>query len=386
MRNISLLGATGSIGRSTLDLVRRYPEEVRVVGLTAHKRVAALAEAITEFSPMVAAIADPTLLPELRERAGDTATELVAGPEGVAQVAILPECDTVLAAIVGGAGLAPTIAAAGAGKDIALANKEALVMAGDLFLREMAAGGGRLIPVDSEHSAVYQCLQGCRSEDVRRIILTASGGPFHGHPEIDLAGVTREQALNHPNWSMGPKITIDSATLMNKGLEVIEARYLFTGNGSEATIDVVIHPESIVHSLVELNDGQMLAQLGMPDMRGPIAYALTGPRRVADVMGRLDLTATPLHFTDPDLDRFPCLRLGFDALAGGGPLPCVLNGANETAVAAFLDDAIPFTAIPQVIESAMAACTDSTPATLEEVMEIDRHARERARGEVARKR
>jgi len=199
MRNISLLGATGSIGRSTLDLVRRYPEEVRVVGLTAHQRVAALADAVSEFRPAVAAIADPTLLPELIERVGNTATELVAGSEGVEQVATLPECDTVLAAIVGGAGLAPTLGAARAGKDIALANKEALVMAGDLFLGEMAAGGGRLIPVDSEHSAVYQCLQGCRSEDVRRIILTASGGPFHGHPEIDLATVTRAHALNHPN-------------------------------------------------------------------------------------------------------------------------------------------------------------------------------------------
>ncbi len=385
MRNISLLGATGSIGRSTLDLVRRYPEAVRVVGLTAHTRVAALAEAITEFCPAVAAIADPTLLPELRERVGDAPTELVAGPEGVVQVATQAECDTVLAAIVGGAGLAPTLAAARAGKDIALANKEALVMAGDLFLRGMAAGGGRLIPVDSEHSAVYQCLRGCRIEDVRRIILTASGGPFHGRPEIDLAAVTRAQALNHPNWSMGEKITIDSATLMNKGLEVIEARYLFTGDHGAATIDVVIHPESIVHSVVELCDGQMLAQLGMPDMRGPIAYALTGPRRAADVMPRLDLTATPLHFTTPDLDRFPCLRLGFDALAGGGPLPCVLNGANETAVAAFLDNAIPFTAIPEVIEAVMAACTAPAPATLEEVLEIDRWARERASGEVTRK-
>jgi len=379
MRNISLLGATGSIGRSTLDLVRRYPEEVRVVGLTAHTRVAALADAITEFCPAVAAIADPTLLGELRERVGDTTTELVAGPEGVEQVASLGECDTVLAAIVGGAGLAPTLAAARAGKDIALANKEALVMAGDIFLRGMAAGGGRLIPVDSEHSAVYQCLQGCRSEDVRRIVLTASGGPFHDRPEIDLTTVTRAQALAHPNWSMGEKISIDSATLMNKGLEVIEAHHLFTGNDNTATIDVVIHPESIVHSLVELCDGQMLAQLGMPDMRGPISYALTGPRRVADAMPRLDLTATPLHFTTPDLDRFPCLRLGFDALAAGGPLPCVLNGANEIAVAAFLDGAIPFTAIPEVIESTMAACTSPTPGTLEEVLEIDRWTRERAR-------
>jgi len=378
MRNLSLLGATGSIGRSTLDLVRRFPKEVRVVGLTAHRRVAALADAIAEFHPAVAAIADPTLLPELIERVGKTDTELIAGPEGLEQVATLPECDTVLAAIVGGAGLAPTLAAARASKDVALANKEALVMAGDLFLAEMAAGGGRLIPVDSEHSAVYQCLQGCLAEDVRRIVLTASGGPFHGHPEIDLATVTREQALNHPNWSMGPKITIDSATLMNKGLEVIEAHHLFTGNSREATIDVVIHPESIVHSVVELRDGQMLAQLGMPDMRGPISYALTGPRRLPDAMPRLDLTATPLHFTAPDLDRFPCLRLGFDAFAGGGALPCVLNGANEVAVAAFLDGAIPFTAIPEVIESVMAQSTAPVPTSVADVLALDHWARAQA--------
>ncbi|NCO58440.1 MAG: 1-deoxy-D-xylulose-5-phosphate reductoisomerase [Deltaproteobacteria bacterium] len=386
MRNLSLLGATGSIGRSTLDLVRRYPEEVRVVGLTAHQQVAALAAVVTEFRPAVAAIADPALLPELMERVGATATELVAGPAGLEQVATLPECDTVLAAIVGGAGLAPTLAAARAGKDVALANKEALVMAGDLFLAEMAAGGGRLIPVDSEHSAVYQCLQGCRAEDVRRIILTASGGPFHGHPEIDLTTVTRAQALAHPNWSMGEKISIDSATLMNKGLEVIEARHLFISDGAEATIEVVVHPESIVHSIVELRDGQMLAQLGRPDMRGPIAYALTGPRRVAGVTERLDLTATPLHFTAPDLDRFPCLRLGFAALAAGGSLPCVLNGANETAVAAFLANRLPFTAIPAVIETAMAACTCPPPATLDEILALDSWARARASEAVAKMR
>ncbi len=387
MRTLSILGATGSIGRSTLDLARRFPEEVRVVGVTAHTRVEELAAVVRTLRPEVAAIAEPSLLAELRERVGATPTELVAGPEGLERVATLETCDMVLAAIVGGAGLAPTLAAARAGKDIALANKEALVMAGDLFLREMAAGGGRLVPVDSEHSAVYQCLQGCRPEEVRRIILTASGGPFHGHPEIDLARVTRAEALDHPNWSMGAKITIDSATLMNKGLEVIEAHHLFTRNGgaSEATIEVLIHPESIVHSLVELRDGQILAQLGTPDMRGPIAYALTGPRRVADAMPRLDLTATPLHFSPPDLERFPCLRLGFEALAGGGALPCCLNAANEEAVAAFLGDRLPFTAIPAVIEAVMVACDGPPPATLELVLEVDRRARERAREEVDRR-
>ncbi|RMF83050.1 MAG: 1-deoxy-D-xylulose-5-phosphate reductoisomerase [Nitrospirae bacterium] len=378
MRRISLLGATGSIGRSTLDLVRRFPEELAVVGLSAHRRVAELAELVREFAPAVAAIADPALLPELRARVGATATELVAGPEGLEAVATLPEGEVVVAAIVGAAGLAPTLAAARAGKTVALANKEALVMAGELFLGQLAAGGGSLVPVDSEHSAVHQCLAGADRGAVRRIVLTASGGPFHGRPEVELARVTRAEALNHPNWSMGEKITIDSATLMNKGLEVIEAHHLFRDTG--AAIEVVIHPESIVHSLVEFHDGQMLAQLGHPDMRGPIAYALTGPARLPDVMRPLDLTAAgSLHFAAPDLERFPCLRLGFEAFAAGGAAPCALNAANEEAVAAFLAGRVPFTAIPEIVERVLAACTAPPPATLEAVLEVDRWARGAAR-------
>jgi 1-deoxy-D-xylulose-5-phosphate reductoisomerase len=382
MKTLSILGATGSIGRSTCDLIRRNRERFTVRGLTAHRRIDLLAEQIREFQPAVAAVSDPALLPELRALVGRTSTELLAGEEGLCAVATHDEVEMVVAAIVGAAGLVPTLAAARAGKTIGLANKETLVMAGNLFVGELHAGGGRLLPIDSEHSAIFQCLAGQRHDDVRRIILTASGGPFFARPEEDLRRVTREQALDHPNWSMGAKITIDSATLMNKGLEVIEAHFLFA-HGAEA-IAVVIHPQSIVHSLVEFCDGQLIAQLGMPDMRGPIAYALAYPERLADAMRPLDLLAIGrLDFHPPDLERFPCLHLGYQALEIGGGLPCVLNAANEEAVAAFLAGRIPFAAIAEVIEEVMADHDGGDPTSLPEVLAVDEWARRAARRRLA---
>ncbi|MGD2063084.1 MAG: 1-deoxy-D-xylulose-5-phosphate reductoisomerase [Nitrospirota bacterium] len=382
MKPLSILGATGSIGRSTCDLVRRNRDRFVVRGLTAHRRIDLLAEQIREFQPAVAAVADPALLPQLRALVGRTATELLAGEEGLSAVATYDDVEMVVAAIVGAAGLLPTLAAARAGKTIGLANKETLVMAGNLFVRELNAGGGRLLPIDSEHSAIFQCLAGNRHDDVRRIILTASGGPFFAHPAEDLHRVTREQALDHPNWSMGAKITIDSATLMNKGLEVIEAHFLFDQHAD--AIEVVIHPQSIVHSLVEFCDGQLIAQLGMPDMRGPIAYALAFPERLADAMRPLDLLAIGrLDFHPPDRERFPCLRLGYQALQDGGALPCVLNAANEEAVAAFLADRIPFAAIAQVTEEVMVSYHGAEPASLPEVLAVDEWARHEARQRLA---
>jgi 1-deoxy-D-xylulose-5-phosphate reductoisomerase len=382
MKTLSILGATGSIGRSTCDLIRRNPDRFVVRGLTGHRRIDLLAEQIREFRPAVAAVTTPSLLPKLRALVGRTDTELLAGAEGLAAVATYGDVEMVVAAIVGAAGLVPTLAAARAGKTIGLANKETLVMAGELFVNELIAGGGHLLPIDSEHSAIFQCLEGNRHDDVRRIILTASGGPFFAHPDADLQRVTREQALNHPNWSMGAKITIDSATLMNKGLEVIEAHFLF-GHGAEA-IEVVIHPQSIVHSLVEFRDNQVIAQLGMPDMRGPIAYALAYPERLADAMPALDLLAVGrLDFHPPDLERFPCLRLGYQALQDGGGLACVLNAANEEAVAAFLSERIPFAAIAEIIEEVMTSHNGLEPTSLPEVLAIDDWARREARQRLA---
>jgi 1-deoxy-D-xylulose-5-phosphate reductoisomerase len=382
MKTLSILGATGSIGRSTCDLVRRNRDRFRITGLTAHRRIDLLAEQIREFQPTIAAVTDPSLLPELRERVGSVPTTLLAGMEGLTAVATQSDTDMVVAAIVGAAGLVPTLAAARAGKTIGLANKETLVMAGDLFMRELHAGNGRLLPIDSEHSAIFQCLQDNRPHDVRCIILTASGGPFFSRPEEDLSRVTREQALDHPNWSMGAKITIDSATLMNKGLEVIEAHYLFS---QEATaIEVMIHPQSIVHSMVEFCDGQVIAQLGIPDMRGPIGYALAYPERLADAMPALDLLKVgTLTFHRPDRHRFPCLRLGYEALAAGDGLPCVLNAANEEAVAAFLADRISFATIAPVIEEVMNAHDSIRPDSLEAVLALDQWARQQAHERLA---
>jgi 1-deoxy-D-xylulose-5-phosphate reductoisomerase len=315
---------------------------------------------------------------QLRRRCRDLSVTIGSGVEGMVQVASMPEAQVAVSAIVGAAGLIPTLAAIHSGKQIALANKETLVMAGELVMREAKARGVSIIPVDSEHSAIFQLLHGQRRQDLRRLVLTASGGPLLRLPLARQARVTPEQALRHPNWKMGPKITIDSATLMNKGLEVIEARWLF--DVEPARVDVVIHPQSLVHSLVEYQDGSMLAQLGMPDMRGPIAYALSHPERLALPIPSLDLArAKSLTFEEPNRRQFPCLGYAYDALRAGGTMPAVLNAANEEAVWAFLDRRIPFTSIPRVIRAAMKAHDVKPIYEVSDVMAADRWARDKAR-------
>jgi len=340
IRNIAVFGATGSIGSSTLDVIARHPERFRASVLSAHRDVEKLAELCIRHQPQLAVIADP----------------VASGHDAITAAAAGSLCDTVVAAIVGAAGLDSTLAAAHAGKRLLLANKESIVMAGPLLLQALAEGGGELIPVDSEHNALFQCLPGGRpalgSNGVRRLILTASGGPFRGRKRAELAAITPEQACRHPNWSMGRKISVDSATLMNKGLEVIEAHHLF--GAPVEVIEVLVHPQSLVHSLVEYVDGSVLAQLGNPDMRTAIAHALAWPQRVDAGVAPLDLAAAgPLAFEPPDLDTFRCLSLAFQALRAGGDAPAVLNAANEVAVEAFLAGALPFLSIADVVESVL---------------------------------
>ncbi|MBX3692916.1 MAG: 1-deoxy-D-xylulose-5-phosphate reductoisomerase [Luteimonas sp.] len=363
MKRIAVLGATGSIGASTLDLIARHPDRFSAHVLAAHRNVEALVALCLRFRPAWAVIADAAFEADLRQRlAGHgLSTRVLAGSAGLTEAATLTEVDTVVAAIVGAAGLESTLAAARAGKRLLLANKEAIVMAGPLLLAALSAGGGELLPLDSEHNAVFQCLPGGRPElttaGVRRLVLTASGGPFRGRTRTDLAAVTPAMACAHPNWSMGRKISVDSATLMNKGLEVIEAHFLF-GAPAEA-IDVVVHPQSIVHSLVEYLDGSVLAQLGHPDMRTAIAHALAWPGRVDAGVRRLDLVALgQLGFEAPDRATFTCLDLAYAALRAGGTAPAILNAANEEAVAAFLDGRLPFLAIAEVV----AGCLDRLAA------------------------
>lgn len=386
VRTLSLLGATGSIGDSTLDVVARHPRRFRVAALAAQRNWRKLAQLCGRFRPEVAALLDPLAARELESalRGEGLDTRVLAGPQGLIEVAAWPAADTVLAAIVGAAGLAPTLAAARAGKRVLLANKEALIIGGELFMAAAAAGGATLLPIDSEHNAIFQCLPPAYARDpdakgVRRIMLTASGGPFRTRPLADLAHVTPAEACAHPNWSMGPKISVDSATMMNKGLEVIEAQRLF-GVAPEA-IEVVVHPQSIVHSLVEYADGSVLAQLGNPDMRTPIAQALALPERIAAGVAPLDLPQLgELTFEAPDHARFPCVRLAYDALRAGASAPVALNAANEVAVAAFLAGRIAFTAIAR----AAAGVLDATPATpihaLEDALECDARARRAACG------
>ncbi|HKE48132.1 MAG TPA: 1-deoxy-D-xylulose-5-phosphate reductoisomerase, partial [Rhodanobacteraceae bacterium] len=355
MKTVAVLGATGSIGASALDVVARHPDRFRVGALAAHRNVDALAALCARFRPELAVIADASREPALRDRLREAgvATRVAAGAGALIEAATLASCDTVIAAIVGAAGLESTLAAARAGKRLLLANKEAVVMAGPLLRAALDAGGGELLPIDSEHNAVFQCLPpgraGLDAAGVRRILLTASGGPFRGQKRDALRDVTPARACAHPNWSMGRKISVDSATLMNKGLEVIEAHFLF--DAPAARIDVVVHPQSIVHSMVEYADGSVLAQLGNPDMRTALAYALGWPERVEAGVAPLDLMRIArLDFEAPDRETFACLDLAYGALAAGGSAPIVLNAANEEAVAAFLDGALPFLAIPQVIE------------------------------------
>jgi len=379
MKQLSILGSTGSIGVSTLEIVAAYPERFRVIALTAGKNLELFARQIRQFTPRIAAVASPEDVPQLKELCSGLAVELLGGVEGLTAAATAEETDMVVAAIVGAAGLAPTAAAVRAGKDIALANKETLVTAGHLFMEMVSRYGVKLYPVDSEHSAVFQSIEGHRSQDISKIILTASGGPFRNTPVEQLAHVTVRDALNHPNWSMGRKITIDSATMMNKGLEVLEARWLFDAPVDK--IEVNIHPQSIIHSMVEYVDGCVIAQLGTPDMKAPIAYALSYPERIATGVRPLDLTTfSGLTFFKPDLDKFRCLGLAYRAINDGESMPAVMNAANEIAVEAFLNGAIGFLQIAEVIERTMDAHQAHDLKSIEEVLQADSWGRDTAHG------
>ena len=377
MKAIALLGSTGSIGMSTLDLVRRFPDRFKVSGLVAGENLKRLVPQIREFAPRRVAIKNEADVPRLRKLLSNPRVEVLCGDRGAAAVSTADEVDVVVAAIVGGAGLLPTLAAIRAGKEIALANKEALVMAGEIFVNAAKQKGVRLLPVDSEHSAIFQCLQGNRRDEVDKLILTASGGPFLRTPLKLLNRVTVAQALRHPNWKMGRKITVDSATMMNKGLEVVEARWEFDMDPDR--IDVVIHPQSVVHSMVRYQDGSIIAQLGVPDMRIPIAYALTYPHRLKGNWRSLDLTHHgELSFMAVDSKRFPALKLAYAALKEGGTMAAVLNAANEVAVTAFLERKIGFRNIHRIIDKTMQCHVSRHPKQVDEILEVDRWAREKA--------
>ena len=377
MKRIAILGSTGSIGRSALAVVDAHPGRLRVAGLAAGDNASLLAEQIERYRPHVAAIASAAGLGRLKAALGSSPTAVASGPEGLVVVATHPDVDIVICASAGTAGLEAVLAAIEAGKTIALANKEVLVMAGALVTAAARRRGVAILPVDSEHNAIHQCLHGRNPSEVRRLVLTASGGPFRELTQGDLERVRPEAALQHPTWQMGRKITIDSATLMNKGLEVIEAHWLF-GVDAER-IDVLIHPQSIVHSMVELTDGSVIAQLGVTDMRLPIQYACSYPDRWETQLPTLDLArAGRLEFHQPAHDRFPCLALAYRALRAGGTVPVVLNAANEVAVETFLDGKLGFTAIPRVIQKTMDAHQVEPVSTIETVRRVDRWAREQA--------
>jgi 1-deoxy-D-xylulose-5-phosphate reductoisomerase len=381
---VAILGSTGSIGLSTLDVVRRHPDRFRVVALAARSNGARLLEQCLEFRPFVAALAESAAADGLRQELArhECATRVLAGEAGLEAAASLPEAAQVMAAIVGAAGLKPTLAAAAAGKRVLLANKESLVCAGRLLMEAVCRSGAELVPIDSEHNAVFQCLPqpavaGTRAAGVRRIVLTASGGPLRGCSPEALEAVTPEQAVAHPNWSMGRKISVDSATLMNKGLELIEACWLF-GVGP-SVVDVVVHPQSVIHSMVEYTDGSVLAQLGNPDMRTPIAHAMGWPDRIESGVKSLDLVEVGrLDFEAPDLERFPCLRLAREAAEAGGTAPAVLNAANEVAVAAFLEGRLNFTGIAGVIDSVLNRHEIRPVSELADALAADGWAREAA--------
>jgi 1-deoxy-D-xylulose-5-phosphate reductoisomerase len=383
MRRVAILGATGSIGASALDVIARHPQRFQVSALAAHRKVDELVALCARFKPELAVIADEALLPSLRDKLASAGllTRAAAGTSGLREAASSPDCDTVVAAIVGAAGLESTFAAARAGKRLLLANKESVVMAGPLLMDALRNGGGTLVPIDSEHNAIFQCLPNPRRDlesiGVRRIILTASGGPFRGKRRDDLAKITPDEACAHPKWSMGRKISVDSATLMNKGLEVIEAHWLF--RATAAQIDVVVHPQSIIHSLVEYADGSTLAQLGNPDMRTALAHALAWPDRIDAGVAPLDLaTLARLDFEQPDRHTFKCLDLAYQALAAGGTAPAILNAANEIAVGAFLEGSLPFLAIPELIEATLAAMAAEPVGDLESLIYVDLTARQLA--------
>jgi len=372
-QNIAILGSTGSIGVQALDVAKNLG--LRVSALTAHSNIDLLEAQARSFRPLVAAVGNSTLASELDKRLKGSGVEVYYGMEGLKTAAALQETDMVVSSVVGIAGLVPTMEAIRHGKHIALANKETLVTAGELVMKAAEQYGVTIFPVDSEHSAIYQCLAANRKQDAERIILTASGGPFRGWNADALRHVTVAQALKHPNWSMGSKITIDSATMMNKGLEVIEARWLF--GFTPERISVIVHPQSIIHSMVEYVDGSVMAQLGSPDMRIPIQLALTWPERARNGFSRLDLRkCSHLTFEEPDMETFRCLRLAYDALRIGGTMPVVLNGANEAAVELFLKEKISFTDIPALIEKAMQSHVVNTMPDMNDIIEVDKWARQ----------
>jgi 1-deoxy-D-xylulose-5-phosphate reductoisomerase len=388
MQRITILGSTGSIGTSTLDVVARHPDKFRIIALTANSQVDLLFQQCRQFKPGYAVVLEEIAATELRRQVRDAGlnTEVLCGMAALEQVVVLPEVDAVMAAIVGAAGLRPTLAAAHAGKKILLANKETLVMAGNVFMDTVRASGAMLLPIDSEHNAIFQALPrgydgNFAANGVKRILLTASGGPFRNMPLSELENVTPEQACAHPNWVMGRKISVDSASMMNKGLEVIEAHWLFNADADD--IQVVVHPQSVIHSLVEYVDGSVLAQLGNPDMRTPIAYGLAYPERIDAGVAPLDLfKVATLNFTAPDFARFPCLKLAYQALRGAGTAPAVLNAANEEAVAAFLDRRISFLSIPRVIEAVLDTLPVSAVGCLDDVLGADAEARRAAQRQI----
>ena len=384
VRKITILGSTGSVGVSTLDVVARHPNKFQIIALTANKSTDKMLKQCRDFTPRYAVMLDPVSAENLRTeiRATGINTEVLCGVESLEKVASLPEVDIVMAAIVGAAGIRPTFAAALSGKYVLLANKETLVMAGHIFMNVVKENHATLLPIDSEHNAIFQSLPREFTGDhekagVRRILLTASGGPFRQTSLVDMEHVTPEQACNHPNWVMGQKISVDSATMMNKGLELIEARWLFDAEPEQ--IQVVIHPQSVIHSMVEYVDGSVLAQLGNPDMRTPIAHALAYPERIECGVTPLDIfKVAQLDFEAPDFSKFPCLGLAYKALASGGSAPTILNAANEVAVESFLKSLIPFTTIPFMIEQVMQSVTPKDIFTLEDVLTADNLAREAA--------
>ncbi len=377
MKNISILGSTGSIGRQTLEIVSRYPEKFRVVGLSAGENIELLLKQIREHGPRAVSVKDEKLAGRLRSELGDSRIDILHGTEGACGIASLDTNDIVVSAMVGASGLLPTLSAVKAGKDVALANKESLVVAGELLTAEAEKNGVRIIPVDSEHSAIFQALETNGSEYARRLIITASGGPFLNTPAEELGGVTVEVALNHPTWKMGEKITIDSATLMNKGFEVIEARWLFGFDADR--ISVWIHPQSIIHSMVEYIDGSLISQMSLPDMRIPIAYALSYPERMYMNGHRIEPeNFRELSFREVDTAKFPSISLAFGALREGGTMPAVMNGANEIAVRAFLSKEIGFTDIVGIVDKVMSLHSNRPADSLESVLEGDSWARENA--------
>lgn len=384
MKNIVILGSTGSIGRSSLEVIDKFPGRFRIVGLAAGRNISLLIKQIEQFRPKIVAVSDEAAYKNLKSQIQNLKSkniEILFGKEGISRVAAMQDADMVISAIVGSAGLLPTIAAIKTGKVIALANKETLVMAGGLVMSSVKEYGATILPVDSEHSAIFQCIRGYEKSSIKKIILTASGGPFVGKTSEELENVSPESALKHPNWSMGRKITIDSATLMNKGLEVIEAYYLF-GLPPE-NIDVLIHPQSIVHSIVEFIDGSYIAQLSKPDMKGPIAYALSYPERLHDVIETIDWDKlSTLTFQEPDHKTFPCLSLAYSALKTGGTMPAVLNAANEIVVAAFLDGIISFNSIPVIIRKVMDSHKLKPANDIETILEADRWARKTAKQKI----